>query len=131
MSASARSRQSNTLLKQRIDELETLLSRKKHALEEGSGKDIRHKTIPILDELAAESDFEDPVPLIEDIIASRDGLADATDRLEQKLTRELEAIIAMFKGDLKKRIARELRTAIQDQDKHHPDKKPHHGHREK
>jgi len=127
MPESDKSRQSNALLKQRIDELETLLNRKKNTLRQEAAiapdTDIEHTDIPVLDELASGSDFEDRLPVMEDIIKSKDEFSDVTDRLEQKFTRELEQMVEMIKGNLKQRIVKELRTALEHQDKHRPDNK--------
>ena len=112
----------DSVLGDKLEELEALL-------ENGENKpDVQmdnnaQGNIPILDEPVTSADFDDKIPVLDDIVYSRDKFADLADRLEQKFMYELDQLVQLLKGNLKHSIMKEIRKELakQDTDDQQPD----------
>ena len=118
------SKQSRESLTAKIEELETLLNRRKKAAE----------NVPVLNEMAVDDQFGDSqIPILDELVSfeaepnSMSGqqhvelpddtsgqLMDLIDNIENKLTEELETIVRTFKSSMKESIIGELKHRIED-----------------
>ena len=109
--------QSNIPLTSKLDELETLLDEQDMPAAGTPGRITKSSNIPILDELITDDDYNDPDLILEvsqpaDI---RFHLSELAERLEHKLSAELDEIVSILKGNLKESIMAEIKTQLHDQ----------------
>lgn len=109
----------------RLDELESLLDGQDQDQDRpGSGSPAPPNmagNIPILDELVTPGDFEEddysPVP------DEGPDLFQLAERLEEKFSNELDEIVSILKGNLKKSIMTELKSQMDNQTEQNSDEK--------
>lgn len=109
---------SNTPLTSKLDELESLLDEQETpAMMDFGYLQRKSPGIPILDEVITDEYYEDPDLELENQEPEdiRLHLSDIAERLEQKLSSELDEIVSILKGTLKESIMSELQTRLYDQ----------------
>ncbi len=99
-----------SVLTEQIDELESLINSRA----EGANKNLddRESTIPILDELVTADDYDISTDVPDDALHQEHRLDLLAGRLEQKIFSELDEIVSILKGNLKKNIMDELQDQL-------------------
>ena len=101
-----------------LEELDSLLEEQEDSLDpEQERRQLKSPAIPVLDDLVTASYPEDDDP---DFDPQEDGnirpyLSDLAERLEHKLSMELDEIVSILKGNLKESIMTELQTQMHEQ----------------
>lgn len=117
---------SGSHLTSKLDELDSLLDEQESsAHQEFVYRQTKSSAIPILDDLITDDNFEDDDPDFagqgpEDI---RPYLSELADRLEHKLSMELDEIVNILKGNLKESIMAELKTQLHEPAEPHDNEK--------
>ena len=102
-------------LTDKLGELESLLEQQE------SGNTADHadtkNDIPVLDELVTEDDYIEinEAQVTEQISETTNDIDDLAQKLEKKLSNELDEVLLLLKGKLKNSIMEELRTELDEQ----------------
>ena len=101
-----------------LDELDSLLARQETNPGPGAGfRQFKSPAIPVLDDLVLDEtgEYDDPDFGDQGMEEIRPYLSKLADRLEHKLSMELDEIVNILKGNLKESIMAELTTQLHEQ----------------
>ena len=102
-------------LKNKLDEQETHMKQKPPVLREVSGKSSE---IPVLDELVTSGNDDESQNAHDDKETGQQNIDDIAERIEKKLSTELDEIVTLLRDTLKDSIKTELKDQIKkDTDK--------------
>lgn len=105
--------ESDPSLTDKIEELESLLDQQESATDPVPEE---QPAIPVLDELVTAEDYQEIEEVPPEQAAHSGGdIDDLAQKLEQKLSLELDQVVHLLKGNLKNSIMEELRTELKEQ----------------